>query len=341
MGLLRALRRKHKWVFGIIVVILVIFLFGKHKAINTQKGRPSQRKGVSVFDYDRYLSTKILNPIQDNSCPLINPNGVSYHVCIHDAEQDIYISDYINRGLAWEPILSGHIGSFLDQGGWNSVLVDIGANIGVHSLFAAKLGYRVVAVEPLDINLVKMFHASLLDGTSDSIVMFENAIDMYEHEAIVQKNMENLGGSYLTPQIHGINQLNPNTVLVPAVRLAQILNHTTQIERQTVVLKMDIEKYECRAFMGSTEIFDIPNIYISHIVVEWRFADRSKGSIVMYPPSCPEPMLEDLIYLLNDHDYYPFSDDLELLEVSEASGWTRDVIWAHKNTELVKELNFQ
>lgn len=52
-------------------------------------------------------------------------------------------------------------------------------------------------------------------------------------------------------------------------------------------------------------------------------------------------MLEDLIYLLNDHDYYPFSDDLELLEVSEASGWTRDVIWAHKNTELVKELNFQ
>eukprot|EP00094_Tigriopus_californicus_P009283 TCALIF_08950-PA protein Name:"Protein of unknown function" AED:0.00 eAED:0.00 QI:122/1/1/1/0/0/3/163/190 len=188
-----------------------------------------------------------------------------------------------------------------------------------------------------------MFHASLLDGTSNSMTILENAIDMYEHEAIIQKNVENLGGSYLTPQIHGLDQLNPNTVHIPAVRLVQILhlisNHTTQTERQTVVMKMDIEKYECRAFLGSSEIFDIPNLYVSHIVMEWRFADRSKGSIVMYPPSCPETMLEDLINLFNDHDYYPFSDDLDLLEASEAMGWTKDVIWAHKDTQLVQELN--
>ncbi|XP_059085523.1 uncharacterized protein LOC131882406 isoform X2 [Tigriopus californicus] len=249
MGLLRLFRRKQKWVLGIILIIFVVYRFTYHESESEPSGRKLKNTGgVSVFDYDRYLFAKSLNPIPEDSCLLINPNGVPYHVCIHKIEEDIYISDSIRNGWSWEPILSRHIGSFLDQGGWNSILVDIGANIGIHSLFAAKLGHRVFAVEPLDVNLVKMFHASLLDGTSNSMTILENAIDMYEHEAIIQKNVENLGGSYLTPQIHGLDQLNPNTVHIPAVRLVQILhlisNHTTQTERQTVVMKMDIEKQE-------------------------------------------------------------------------------------------------
>ena len=39
----------------------------------------------------------------------------------------------------------------------NDVLVlDIGANLGIHGLYAANLGYRVWAVEPQERNLIKV-----------------------------------------------------------------------------------------------------------------------------------------------------------------------------------------
>ena len=43
-------------------------------------------------------------------------------------------------------------------------VIDIGANIGVYSLLAAKLGRNVIAVEPLYENLNRMHKAAHLEG---------------------------------------------------------------------------------------------------------------------------------------------------------------------------------
>ena len=37
-----------------------------------------------------------------------------------------------------------------------TLFLDIGANLGVHALYAAKLGFRVWAVEPQENNLIKV-----------------------------------------------------------------------------------------------------------------------------------------------------------------------------------------
>lgn len=37
-----------------------------------------------------------------------------------------------------------------------TVFVDIGANLGIHALYAAKLGFKVWAVEPQQSNLMKV-----------------------------------------------------------------------------------------------------------------------------------------------------------------------------------------
>ena len=37
------------------------------------------------------------------------------------------------------------------------------------------------------------------------------------------------------------------------------------------VLKMDIEHYECRAFLGSPDIFTNPRLFIAYISMEWTF----------------------------------------------------------------------
>ena len=38
----------------------------------------------------------------------------------------------------------------------DTLVLDIGANLGIHGLYAAKLGYRVWAVEPQETNLIKV-----------------------------------------------------------------------------------------------------------------------------------------------------------------------------------------
>ena len=37
-----------------------------------------------------------------------------------------------------------------------TVMIDVGANLGIHGLYAAKLGYSVWAVEPQEMNLIKV-----------------------------------------------------------------------------------------------------------------------------------------------------------------------------------------
>ena len=37
-----------------------------------------------------------------------------------------------------------------------TLFLDIGANLGIHGLYAAKLGFRVWAVEPQESNLIKV-----------------------------------------------------------------------------------------------------------------------------------------------------------------------------------------
>ena len=37
-----------------------------------------------------------------------------------------------------------------------AVVLDVGANLGIHGLYAAKLGYRVWAIEPQERNLIKV-----------------------------------------------------------------------------------------------------------------------------------------------------------------------------------------
>ena len=37
-----------------------------------------------------------------------------------------------------------------------TIVLDVGAQLGIHGLFAAKLGHRVWAVEPQEVNLAKV-----------------------------------------------------------------------------------------------------------------------------------------------------------------------------------------
>ena len=76
--------------------------------------------------------------------------------------------------------------------------------------------------------------------------------------------------------------------------------------RIPIVMKMDIETYECRALLGSPDIFQNDKIFIPYFVMEWFFSYEKKDGGHVYPSSCPQKMLQRMTDLLLGNDYVPF-----------------------------------
>ena len=71
--------------------------------------------------------------------------------------EDVHVSGSILSTGSWEKNISKIIKMLLNKYVHKStVFLDIGANLGIHSLYAAKLGFKVWAVEPQQSNLLKV-----------------------------------------------------------------------------------------------------------------------------------------------------------------------------------------
>ena len=70
---------------------------------------------------------------------------------------DKWISGGILQSGKWEPGISLTIKDIISKHGNEDILVlDVGANLGVHGLYVANMGFRVWAVEPQERNLIKV-----------------------------------------------------------------------------------------------------------------------------------------------------------------------------------------
>ena len=113
------------------------------------------------------LYHKMINQQDHNS--FIRP--ANFTVCIHDPVEDSFISRAMRLNGTWEPHVGITLAKILDVyngdddefGINNAVLLDIGAHIGIHSLYVAALGHKAYAVEPLKANLIRV-SLRLLEG---------------------------------------------------------------------------------------------------------------------------------------------------------------------------------
>jgi len=78
---------------------------------------------------------------------------------------------------------------------WMSLcqVLDIGANIGYYTLLAARLGHRVVAVEPMLDSIQRLHRAAQIDHTADNIQIVHNAVAEIRTRATLRPNGDNQG----------------------------------------------------------------------------------------------------------------------------------------------------
>ena len=84
-----------------------------------------------------------------------------FEICVYDSNEDIFVSRSIIENGAFEPkismLLKHLLSAYFREAEDKTILLDIGANLGIHGLYAAKLGYHVWAVEPQITNLIKVW----------------------------------------------------------------------------------------------------------------------------------------------------------------------------------------
>lgn len=121
-----------------------------------------------------------------------------------------------------------------------SVVVDLGANVGIFSVWAAKRGARVFAVEPFDENIEQLYRNVRGAGVAESVDLYRVAVGDRPGRVRVNpgKGEARSGGAWTEPGSD-----------VEQVTLGEIIRWAGG---EVDVLKLDVEGAEFDAFEGAT-----------------------------------------------------------------------------------------
>lgn len=109
------------------------------------------------------------------------------------------------------------------------VLYDVGANIGIYTLYAASRGVQVVAIEPVLENYVRLVQNVELNGFNENLVIPIYAAiggyssnDEYEMTPIIINKSDGIGSSGSQMYYKGINDINTIERLIFKLPLSRI-----------------------------------------------------------------------------------------------------------------------
>ena len=141
--------------------------------------------------------------------------------------------------------------------------------------------------------------------------------------------------------VYCIDNLSANTLrkqdILQTVKLndifAAVHNKLTPLPSQ-ILMKIDIELFECRAFLGSPEVLTQPqDIPLIAVLMEWVFL-RENGT---YSEQCPKEMVIQLARLFLDNGYTPFRLNDQTFRLSKLDysnfgvEWNFNVAWLSKS----------
>lgn len=169
---------------------------------------------------------------------------------------DIFIDPLKNGGVdetiydtgTWEPHVSRVLEILLKSGG---VLVDIGANIGFHSLNVAKIFNNIIvhAFEP-NLDIADQFAKSIQRNCLSNITIHRVGLSDVAEESTLYIRDENTGGSSLNPIVPEVDFRVYHSVQITLRRLDDEISEAVKVD----VIKIDVEGHEYEALRSSARI---------------------------------------------------------------------------------------
>lgn len=158
---------------------------------------------------------------------------------VHSDPEDHLISVMRKSGAFYEAELLAALGPLVPSG---STVVDVGANIGNHSVFfAGVMGCRVIAIEPNPAAAVLLAENLELNGLSEHVQIRRCAVGATRRKGqITDAGAHNLGMAAVRPDAAG------DIEIVPLDELG--------IEGEVALLKIDVEGAEYDVLSGATAL---------------------------------------------------------------------------------------
>lgn len=155
--------------------------------------------------------------------------GKTYQMYGHEPTE--YISSYLNKGVFYEePLLSYIYKTYPNL----KTVIDIGANIGNHTVFFNKvIGAKVIAFEPADENM-KILHQYM----SETVLLERVALSDHVGRAIPHINPGNMGATWMEPALAGS---------------VEVLTLDNYHEKDIDLIKIDAENMEVKVIHGALE----------------------------------------------------------------------------------------
>jgi FkbM family methyltransferase len=251
-------------------------------------------------------------------------------ICIKPIHTDTLVSGYIKTGWGWESEIVRSVMGAMERH-QDATLLDIGCNIGMFTVVAAALGRQVVAVDADPKNLAYVRKSLDVGSTTKNVRLFNNGVSdqhMTLYPTLPDKTNEGTLQT-LTKEELDKQGLKPTLPSLESVTLVDIL---TTITATTIILKMDIEGYECKALQPEV-ILGRTSKLSPYIYLEWNHIANPQF------PGCPEYHQWKLLFAEGGYSpYHPGS----LRPVKGgwlSSRWSnvdraQDILWVHHTAVL-------
>jgi len=185
---------------------------------------------------------------------------------VHNYHKDLISRNILHHG-GWESELASAIRAY--HGNLPTSFLDIGANIGAHSLYMASHGVKTVAVEAMMFNAELLLATAALNKYSDRFTLLRAAVSneigpdtcMYAAEDRYQQ--ENAGNGQIHSDV-GACTTSINTIpkeIIPMATIDDAFASNPQTAQQCFgTVKVDIEGFELAALEGAKQtLFENPN----------------------------------------------------------------------------------
>lgn len=270
-------------------------------------------------------------------------------LCIHDTKFDQHVSGQLKQHGLWEP---NNVRSFIKQMSEvpDAKVIDIGANIGLYTLIAAKFNRNVIAVEPLHDNMIRIHKAAYLENVRANIVALVNAVSNERKQLNIQLVDDNIGGSFVISDgeaaiVNADNDaLTRSSVIVNSIIIDDLVDiikikfgsKGLNGQKLKFILKVDIESYEPFAFENATRLFekfDVVAIYleIGKILEKLKVyddfnanGDEKKSKQALYSNYLSKVL--NMINMFKTLNYQPYEiNGYNMIEYTQWRHWPWDI----------------
>lgn len=240
--------------------------------------------------------------------------GVSFNIVLDPVKNAGVDEEIAKRGF-WEKELGSQFIKNIQEG---ATFLDIGANIGYHSLFVASLlrgTGKVYSFEPLP-HICKQLQKSIELNNFKNIEICNFGLAEKDGESTLHVRDENTGGSSILdlPEMKKFRVKETEQVILK--KLDTFLGVITKVD----VIKIDVEGYEYEALKGAEGV-----LRNSHPIIFMEF------SPVFYIQESGEKP-EKLINFLKDIGYSFFSLDGESLSLKS---WIKEGDNIHSQIDIM------